>query len=81
MVYVKVVSDTIKFDRLSIALFGVDSCASTISTDSSDTIIAELSNSTVQVTVTVDISLTGLGGLLVIDTETGGTTEERKRQN
>ena len=69
--------DTVRFDRVSIAPFGEESCASTSTNESSDVIIAELSNSTVQVTVTVDITLTGVGGLLVIDTETGGTTEER----
>ena len=52
----------------------LDSRASTISKGISDSIIAELS-STAQVTAIVDISLTGLGGLLVTDTDTGGGTE------
>ena len=72
------VPDTIGLDRLSIAPLGPDSCASTITIESSDSKISELFSSTVQVTVTVDISLTGLGGILMIDTDAGGVTEERK---
>ena len=74
----KIVPDTIGLDRLSTALLGPDSCASTITIESSDSKISELFSSTVQVTVTVDISLTGLGGILVIDTDAGVVTEERK---
>ena len=68
----------IVLDRLNIVPFGWVSCADTISNGSSDSNTAEF-NSTVQVTVTVDISLIGLGGLLVIDTEVGeGTAWEMK---
>ena len=74
----KVVPETIGLDILSVASLGVDSSASTITSESSDSKIAELFSSTAQVTVIVDISLTGLGGLLVIDTDAGGATEERK---
>ena len=54
-------------DRLSIDPFGWVSCADTISSGRSDSSIAEF-NSTVQVTVTVDVASTGLDGVLVTDT-------------
>ena len=68
----------IGLDRLSVASLGVDSLASTVTIESSDSKIAKLFSSTVHVTVTVDMSLTGLGGLLVMDTNVGGVTDERK---
>ena len=74
----KVVPDTVGLDRLSMAPLGVDSLASTITIESSDSKFAKLFSSTVHVTVTVDISLTGLDGLLVMDTNVGGVTDERK---
>ena len=55
MVYMKVVPVTVGLDRLSIAPVGVDSCASTITIESSDCNISELFSSTVQDTVTVDV--------------------------
>ena len=74
----KIVPDTIALDGLNKVPFGLDSCASTISNERSDaTSIVEF-NSTVQVTVTVDIPSTGLNGLLVVDTEAGEGTEEGK---
>ena len=71
-----VVPDLLGLDRLS-RVPSLDSCVSTINNARSEATIAEL-KFTVQVTVTVDISLTGLGGLLVMDTETGEGTEGRK---
>ena len=56
----------------------MDSLASTITIESSDFKLAKLFSSTVHVTVTVDISLTGLDRLLVMDTNVGGVTDERK---
>ena len=55
-------------DRLSIVPFGWASCADTISSERSNSIIAEF-NSTVHDTVMVDVASTGLEGVLVIDTE------------
>ena len=74
----KVVPDIIGLDKLSVAPLGIVSSASTITSDSSDCKIAKLFSSTVQVMVTVDMSLIGLGGLLEIDTDAGGATKERK---
>ena len=65
------------FDRLSIVPFGWVSCADTISSERSDSIIAEF-NSTVQVTVIVDVTYTGLDGVLVTDTEAMEGTEGRR---
>ena len=65
-------------ERLSIVPFGWVSCANTISSESSDSITDE-PNSTTQFTVTEEImSLTGLDGVLVTDTESGGGTEGRR---
>ena len=61
-------------DRLSIVPFGWVSCADTISSERSVSSIAEF-NSTVQITVTEDVTLIGLDGVLVTDTERGGGTE------
>ena len=55
----------------------LNSCASTTSKERSEATIAEF-NTKVQVITTVDISSTGLGGLLVMDTETGEGTEGRR---
>ena len=60
-------------DILSIVPFGWVSCADIISSERSDSSIAEF-NSTVQVTVTVDVASTGLDGVLVTDTEAGEGT-------
>ena len=67
-------------DRLSIVPFGWISCADTISKERSDSIIAEF-NSTVQVTVTEDVTMIGLGGVLVIDTEAVEGTEGRREDH
>ena len=61
-------------DRLSMVPFGWISCADTISSGRSDSSIVEF-NSTVQVTVTVDVASTGV---LVTSTEAvEGTAGER----
>ena len=53
----------------------LESCVSTISSESSDS-ITDGPNSTTQFTVTVEVtSWTGLGGALVTDTETVEGTE------
>ena len=66
------------FDRLNTVPFGCVSCADTISSERSDSSIAEF-NSIVQVTVTVDVILTGLDGVLVTDTKVEeGTAWETK---
>ena len=76
----KVVPLTV-LDRLSIVPFGWVSCADTISSERSDSSIAEF-NSTVQVTVTVDVASTGLDGVLVTDTEAmEGTVGEREAED
>ena len=62
-----------KLDRVSIVPFGWVSWADTISSERSDSDIAE-SNSTEQITVTVDVALTGLDGELVMDREAGEGT-------
>ena len=66
--------------RLSIVPFGWVSCADTISSETSDSIIAEF-NSTVQVTVTEDLTYTGLDGVLVTDTEAVEGTEGRREEH
>ena len=58
----------------------LESCAETISRERSDSSIAEF-NCTVQVTVTEDVTYTGLEGVLVTDTEAmamEGTREGEK---
>ena len=71
----------IVLERLSIVLFGWISSADTISSERSDSIIAEF-NSTVQVTVTEDATLIGLGGVLVtVDTEAVEGTEGRREDH
>ena len=70
----KDVTVTVGLVRVSIVPFGWVSCADTINGERSDSIIAEF-NSTVQVTVTEDVTLIGLDGILVTDTESGGGTE------
>ena len=72
----KVVPDLSGLDRLS-GVPSLDSCASTINNARSEDTIAEF-NTKVQVMTTVDISSTGLGGLLVVDTEAEEGTEGRK---
>jgi hypothetical protein len=67
----------IVLDRLSIVPFGWISCADTISSERSDSSIAKF-NSTVQVMVTVDVTYTGLGGVLVTETEPVEGTDGRK---
>ena len=70
----KVVPDTIGPLRASGAP-SLESCASTISSEKSDS-ITDGSNSTTQFTVIVDtIALTGLDGVLVTDTEAAEGTE------
>jgi hypothetical protein len=64
-------------DRLSIVPSGWVSCADTISSERSDSSIPEF-NSTVQVTVTEDVTLIGLDGVLVTDTEAVEGTEGRR---
>ena len=59
-------------DRLRIVPFGWVSCADTISSERSESSIAECST-TVQVMMTL---FTRLDGVLVRDTEAGGGTEE-----
>ena len=61
-------------DNLSIVPFRWVSCADTITSERSDSSIAEF-NCTVQVTVTEDVTLIGLEGVLVIDTEAMEGTE------
>ena len=63
----------IVLDRLNTVPFGWVSCADTISSERSDSNIAEFST-TIQVTVTVDTSLIGLDGVLTTDTEAGEGT-------
>ena len=68
-------------DGLSIVPFGCVSCADTISSGRSVSSIAKF-NSTVQITVTVDVASTGLDGVLVTDTEAmEGTTGGRKAED
>ena len=55
----------------------MESCADTISSDTSDSTIAEF-NSTVQITVTEDATLIGLDGILVTDTEAMDGTEKHQ---
>ena len=55
----------------------LESCADTISSDTSDSTIAEF-NSTVQITVTEDAILIGLDGILVTDTEAMDGTEKHR---
>ena len=69
----KVVPDITGLDRLS-GVPSLDSCASTINNARSEDTIAEF-NTNVQIMTTVDISSTGLGGLLVVDTEAEEGTE------
>jgi hypothetical protein len=64
----------IVLDRLSTVPSGWISCADTISSERSDSSIPEF-NSTVQVTVTEAVTLTGLDGVLVTDTEAVEGTE------
>ena len=71
----KVVPDLSGLDRFS-GVPSLDSCASTMSSRRSVSTNAEF-NTKVQVMTTVDISSTGLGGLLVMDTEAGEETEGR----
>ena len=70
----------IVLDRLSIVPFGWVSCADTISSGRSDSRIAEF-NSTVQVTVTEDPTLTGLEGALMTDTVAMEGTEGRREKS
>ena len=70
----------IVLERLSIVLFGWISSADTISSERSDSIIAEF-NSTVQVTVTVNAPLIGLDGVLMTDTEAVEGTEGRRKDH
>ena len=70
----KVVPPIIGLERFSIVPFGRVICADTINSERSDSSIPEF-NSTVQVTVTEDVTYTGLDGVLVTDTESGGGTE------
>ena len=60
--------------RLRIVPFGWVSCADTISSERSESSIAECST-TVQVMMTL-LNFTGLDAVLVRDTEAGGGTEE-----
>jgi hypothetical protein len=64
----------IVLDRLSTVPSGWVSCADTISSERSDSSIPEF-NSTVQVTVTEAVTLIGLDGELVTDTEAVEGTE------
>ena len=73
----KVVSLIVGPVRVSGVPFGWVSCADTISSESSDASIAEF-NPTVQVTVTEDATLIGLGGILLTDTEAVEGTEGRR---
>ena len=68
--------DTVRPVRVS-GVPSLNSCANTINSERSDSIIAEF-NSTVQVTVTEEVILIGLDGVLVIDTETMEGTEGRR---
>ena len=70
----------IVLERLSIVPFGWVSSADTISSERSDSSIAEF-NSTVQVTVTEDITLIGLEGVLVTNTEAVEGTEGRREDD
>ena len=73
----KVVPPTIiGLERLSIVPFGRVICADTINSERSDSNIAEC-KSTVQVTVTEDVTYTGLDGVLVTDTDVIEGTEGR----
>ena len=72
----KVVPATVGPVRVS-GVPSLDSCASTISSERSDSTTAGL-NSTMQVRVTVVPALTGLAWSLVIVTEAWGGTEERE---
>jgi hypothetical protein len=65
-------------ERLSIVPSGWVSCADTISSERSDSTIAEF-NSTVQVTVTEDVANTVLDGVLMTDTEAAGGTEGEEK--
>ena len=67
----------IVLERLSIVPFGWVSCADTISSESSDS-ITEGPNSITQFTVTVDVTYTGLEGVLVTDTEAVEGTKGRR---
>ena len=67
----KVVS-LVVLDRLRIVPFGWVSCTDTVSSERSESSIAECST-TVQVMITL---FTGLDRVLVRDTEAGGGTEE-----
>ena len=59
----------------------LESCVSTISSERSDS-ITDGPTSTTQFTVTVEVtSLTGLGGVLVTDTEAVEGTEGRKEHH
>ena len=70
----KVVPVTVGPVRFSGVPF-LDSCANTVSNESSDSITAG-PNSTVQVTVTVDTQRTMVSGLLVTVTDCGSGTVE-----
>ena len=61
-------------DRLRIFPFGWVSCADTVSSERSESSIAECST-TVQVMMTI---FTGLDGVLIRETEAGGGTEEKE---
>ena len=74
----KVVPLTV-LDRLSIVPFGWVSCVDTINSESSDS-ITDGPNSTTQLTVTEEVTLIGLDGVLVTVTESGvGTRTEGGR--
>ena len=64
-------------ERLKIAPFGWVSCADTINSEISDSEF----NSTVQVTVTEDVTYTGLDGVLVTYTEAVEGTEGRREEH
>ena len=67
-------------ERLSIVPFGWVSCADTISSERSDSITVG-PNSTTQFTMTEDVTMIGLGGVLVIDTEAVEGTEGRREDH